>query len=817
MADRSIVVRLRAEVAEFKRQMAEAGQSIAKNRDALDTLSTTAGVTGAGLTALAALAVKSFADFDQAMSNVQAATHETTDNMDALREAALAAGESTVYSATDAAGAVEALAKAGVSTTDILGGGLAGALSLASAGSLDVADAAEYTATALAQFHLSGTQATHVSDLLAAGAGKAMGSVDDLGQALKQGGLVASQTGLSIDETTAALAAFAQQGLIGSDAGTSLKTMLQRLTPQSDQAQKAFDDLGISAYDAQGNFVGLANFAGQLQTKMKSLTPEARNAALSVMFGSDAVRGASVLYSEGAAGIEKWTAAVDDQGYAADTATTKLDNLKGDWEALSGAVQTGLIGMGEGANGPLRSLTQEATNVVNAFNELPDPIQQATGVLAGAGGLSLLGLAALGKLVVGISETKQALDQLKVSGKDAAFAIGATGTALAVATAGLVIWANQQAGTKANVETLQDSLDAMTGSITASTRSVVAARLTKTPDWWDAPLGISASDGAKKLGINLDTLTDAILGNGKAWDEVTAVVGDGAFPDDIAKRAAAAGLSIGDYNKAVAAVRRELQGNAKDLSTARQQQLDMNAAVGDSTTTTDVAKTALETYTDAQAIGTATTKDYVDALTELIDAQSKAAGVALDLFDAQTNIEAAFAGATQSIAENGATLDVTTEKGRSNRDALKEIASAGWDLITSMQANGANQVDLQATMASTRDRFVEVAEKMGLSSGEAGALADQLNLIPANVNVQVAVDTAQAERSAQDFRAELDAIFGNVHLGISSPQMLTKVGLANGGLLPGAIGLAAGGPIKVQPGIATEPLSASTPAAAAIA
>ena len=200
------------------------------------------------------------------MSNVAAATHETTGNMELLRAAALKAGADTAFSASEAADGIEALAKAGVSTADILNGGLTGALDLAAAGNIEVGDAAEIAATALTQFRLSGEQIPHVADLLAAGAGKAQGDVADLGQALKQSGLVASQMGLSIEDTTGSLAAFASAGLIGSDAGTSFKAMLQRLANPLGQGKKAMDELGISAYDAQGNFVGITSVPSSSRT-----------------------------------------------------------------------------------------------------------------------------------------------------------------------------------------------------------------------------------------------------------------------------------------------------------------------------------------------------------------------------------------------------------------------------------------------------------------------------------------------------------------------------------------------------------------------
>ncbi|HEY4754051.1 MAG TPA: phage tail tape measure protein, partial [Candidatus Limnocylindrales bacterium] len=205
MADRSIVARLRLEVSEWKRGTSEAkaavdqvtksttdlgakgGKSFSdvlgwvnKNEASLSRLSMQAGLLGAGLTAAAGIAIKKFADFDQAMSGVQAATMETAQGMEQLRAAALKAGADTMYTASDAAAAITDLAKAGVSTSDILKGGLMGSLNLAAAAQMDVAQAAEITATAMNQFGLEGKDASHISDLLAAAAGKAMGDVTDM-------------------------------------------------------------------------------------------------------------------------------------------------------------------------------------------------------------------------------------------------------------------------------------------------------------------------------------------------------------------------------------------------------------------------------------------------------------------------------------------------------------------------------------------------------------------------------------------------------------------------------------------------------------
>lgn len=754
MADRSIIVKIGANVTGLVNSLKTADKAaqdwgnktlsyVQRNEQSIGTLSNRVGLLGAGLTGLATLAVKKFADFDAAMSNVAATGNDARASIEDLRDAAIKAGADTQFSATEAAGAIEEMAKAGVSAADILGGGLNGALDLAAAGQLDVAEAAGYASVAMTQFKLSGEDVTHVADLLAAGAGKAMGDVADLGQALKQGGLVAAQTGLSIEETTGALSAFASAGLLGSDAGTSLKTMLQRLTPQSKEAQAQFDELGISAYDAQGNFVGLSNFAGQLQSKMKDLTPEARNAALSVMFGSDAVRAASVLYDEGAAGIEKWITAVDDQGYAAEVAATKMDNLKGDLEQLSGSFETALIGMGEGANGPLRSLVQGLDGAVDKFNGMSDGAKQASFAIVGGGGLVLLAIAGLGKMTVAVSDTLGALKNMGViseatSGRivtgltKAAKAAGALAAAYGAATL-----AAQVFGKESEPLSEQQWIDNLVngGDLAAKSLEGVGGEMYNVQTAFQR---LTQPSNYQKL----DDLSGNILGMNSSAD---------LLKDNFESLGQAlASLYASDPAGASAqfdAILSATGGTTDEL-------LDLMPAYRDALLET---KNATDTTADAQdgfqisaAAATTSVEDQVAALETLVEAQSKLAGLTLSERDAQRNLEAAYDAVTSAIEENGTTLDITTEKGRANQDALDGIAAAGWDLIESMQANGSTSEELQGTMQATRDRFIEVAGQFGITADEASALADQMGLIPENVNT-VAQFTDNASSQIQDF------------------------------------------------------------------
>lgn len=783
MTERTIWVRLKADIANFRKQFDDASGVIQKNSAHISGLSNQVGLLGAGMVAVAGIAVAKFAEFDAAMSNVAATGDDARGSIDQLRQAAIDAGQRTVYSATEAAGAIESLAKAGVSATDILGGGLDGALDLAAAGSIDVADAAEIAATAMTQFGLSGQDVTHVADLLAAGAGKAQGGVEDLGMALKQSGQVADMTGLTIEETTAALAAFASAGLLGSDAGTSFKSMLQRLTPQSAEAQQAMDELGISAYDSQGQFIGLAKFAGNLQTAMQDLTPEARNAAMATIFGSDAVRAATVLYDQGEQGIRDWTAAVDDQGYAAEVAATRLDNLKGDWEQFTGALDTALIGMGEGANGPLRQLTQEATNVVNAFSDLPAAAQGALLSIIGGGGLVLLGAAGLGKLVVAVNDAKIAMQAIGITAKTASIAVAGIGGALAIGTLALTSWASAAAEARARTEEYAGTLDEF-GKVTDDTMSVVNSALSK-----DRTSGLakffgadskSLIDEAKRYGVAISDLQGYILGSASAVAKVNGQL------ETYAQKNADSQLDVERAREETGNFTSALDEQSSALTEAQKQQ--GQKVLADQKSAEAEAQTAAATELTTGAVD-----EQVDALAELVEGLSKAAGHALSVRDAQAGLEQAYDDATAAIATNGQTLDITTQAGRDNQAALDDIAQSGWDLIDSMQANGATQAELQAAMAGTREKFVEVAQSMGLSADQANALADELGLIPTNVQVAVNADTSQANAAVDALSYKLDHLNGRtVTTNVRTNEQTVTTGRsnaiaqANGGYIVGA-------------------------------
>ncbi|WGY03728.1 phage tail tape measure protein [Nocardioides sp. QY071] len=305
------------------------------------------GALALGAGALAKSAIDAERQFSTSMRLIQANTSATSAEMDKLNKLAIQLGADTSFSASEAADAMLELAKAGIDTKTIMGGGLAGTLQLAAAGGTDLATASTIASNALNTFHLAGKDMASIAAALAGGANASTASVESLGLALQQVGPGATNAGLSLQETVAALAAFDAAGIKGSDAGTSLKTMLARLVPTSKQAATAMDQLGLDFVKGNGQFESLANIAGQLQAKLGGLSQAQRTQALTTIFGSDASRAATVLMNEGTVGLRKFIKATKDQDAAQEAAAARMSGTEGALERLSGAAETAKLRLGQ--------------------------------------------------------------------------------------------------------------------------------------------------------------------------------------------------------------------------------------------------------------------------------------------------------------------------------------------------------------------------------------------------------------------------------------------------------------------------------------
>lgn len=378
-----------------------------------------AGAAGIGFGAFNA--VQNYSDFTAQLSQVKALTDLDAQTMDQVKAKAMELGDATTFSSTEAAQGMTELLKAGVSIKDVLGDASEAALNLATAGGLGMGEAAEIMSTAMNAFHMD--DATHAADILAGAANASATSVQEMRYSLAACSAVAAGAGVSFDDTNTALAVFAQNGLKGSDAGTSLKTMLQNMIPTTKTQMEAFAELnlltenGTSAFfDASGNMKSMADIAALLQDRLKGLTKEQQMTYLNAMFGSDAIRGGMILMREGAKGVKDMYDAMS-KVTAADTAAVMMDNLKGSLNELSSAWENLTIKLlDSGAGDELRGFIDELTDLTRGFNKALDDGFQFTDLLSTLGdglkdlkdkALALDGVGSVlagGALVVGLTK-----------------------------------------------------------------------------------------------------------------------------------------------------------------------------------------------------------------------------------------------------------------------------------------------------------------------------------------------------------------------------------------------------------------------------
>lgn len=817
--NQNIVIRLMADTASYEASMTRAGstaRSVASGMENTGRKSAliTSGLTAAGLavTAFGVASVKMAADFDEQMSTVQANSGATAAQLSQLREAALQAGASTVYTAAESAGAINDLAKAGMSVSDILSGGLTASLNLAAAGQMDVGNAAEYMSQALTMFHLSGKDATSTADALAAGADKAVGDVSDFGEALNNCGVMANSFGMNLQETVGVLGLFAQNGIVGAEAGTQLNSMLMKLANPASDAKSTMEELGISTHDASGKFVGLANLAGQLHDKLGKLTDQQRQQAEATIFGSYAIKGAGIIMDAGKKGVEDWTKAVSDSGFAAQQASNKTNNLKGDLKMLESAIQSAMTKIGEGAQGPLRKLTQGLTDLITGFGDLPAGVQQAIVVMSALSGIMLgvhkaasslngststmannIGLAIdpIQRVKAALSSAQTAFEMFRASGLSAQEQLerfgtaedsatlrskgfhnvadglislmgGPWGIALGIATTALTGFMTATQNTKQAVQEVQSvassGASAIHEALVNQLQNMDVGTFHGEPGWLSAiEQGITGSkkltDVMSEAGISITTMTKAAEGNKSAIKQV----------NDAADKL---GSSLGSGSHKATALRDGLTA----LTTAYQQ----------GTKGAKDKSKALDELDGKASSAASSTKQAASATKDLgssaEDASEEIDGLVKSLFGLESNnltADEAVDQLNQKIGQlsdtckdngvvfnqNGDLLDRFSEKGTKTKQALEDIASSAQNAAEKILKQGENTnfsngeiAKANGVLADAREAIIKQAEASGMGEQAANDLADRWGLSSTSIKASL----EHIQETAEGKKAKLD-------------------------------------------------------------
>lgn len=395
------------------------GRTGMSTQESMNRMATGLAVVGGVIAGGFAVATASAVSFEKRMSAVSAVSGATAEQMERLTKKALDLGATTSFSASEAALALEELVKAGLSVEEVLNGAAEAAVALAAAGEIDLPQAATIAANALNQFNLEARDLTGVVDTIAGAANASAIDVGQFGHSLSQVGAVAFLAGQSFDETATAIALLGNAGIIGSDAGTSLKTMLSNLVPVTKPAIKAFEQLGLNVgasgnafIDAQGNYKSMTEIAGILNEATKGLSESQKQVALETIFGSDAIRAAAIIANAGAEGFQNLNAEMH-KTTAAEVAAERMNNAAGSIEELKGSLETLGISIGSKFTPVLQDVVDKITIWVNAFGELDKSTQTTILAVIGiVGALSLL-LAAVIKITQAFIALRTAIAVIK--------------------------------------------------------------------------------------------------------------------------------------------------------------------------------------------------------------------------------------------------------------------------------------------------------------------------------------------------------------------------------------------------------------------
>lgn len=361
-------------------------------------------------------------DFTATMSEVQAISGATDEEMRQMESTAREFGATTVFSANDAAEALKYMSLAGWSveqSTSALGG----VLDLAAASGMELGQASDMVTDYLSAFGMEADQAAYFADMLASAQANSNTTAEQLGEAYRNCAANLNAAGQDVETTTSLLEAMANQGYKGFEAGTALTAIVRDMTNAMKDGNIQIGDTSVSVMDAQGNFRDLTDILTDVQNATNGMGDAQRATALSTTFTADSTKGLNLLLNEGMENVAGYEDALrSSNGAASDMAATMNDNLKGDLANLNSAFEELKLKIFDGAESPMRKVVQFTTNkVIPSIEKLMNNMDIVIPVLAALGtGFSVLKVEmAISGLISGLSKEWTAY-KVKTEGATAA-------------------------------------------------------------------------------------------------------------------------------------------------------------------------------------------------------------------------------------------------------------------------------------------------------------------------------------------------------------------------------------------------------------
>ena len=381
---------------------ARAASAMSRNNAIISGTATYASGVGMAVGAGLAKSITIGAAFESDMAKVAAVSRASEEQLKQLTATARQLGAETQWSASEAAQGMQYLAMAGFKTNEIIQT-MPGMLNLASAGAIDLASASDIASNILTGFGLSASDMNRVGDVLTNTFTQSNTTLQGLGATMKYAAPVAKAMGVSIEQAAAMAGKLGDAGIQGEMAGTTLRSVLLRLSAPSQLAAAALDALGVKTTDANGKMKSFPVILKELNAAMSGMSESARANFTKTIFETEAMSGALVLMEQAGSGaLDSFIGAVKDVGSAQAVASKQIDNLRGDVTILSSAMQEMALKIYDSVKPALRTFAQSATEIVAKIGawakENPGLVQKivaVSGAIAGFTAAALPMLAAL--------------------------------------------------------------------------------------------------------------------------------------------------------------------------------------------------------------------------------------------------------------------------------------------------------------------------------------------------------------------------------------------------------------------------------------
>lgn len=345
--------------------------------------------------------INSAGDFEASMSNVEALSGASGDQLQALTDKAKEMGATTEFTAGESADALSYMALAGWDTESMLQG-ISPIMELAAAANMDLASASDIVTDYLTAFGLTASDTTHFVDVMAYAMSRSNTNVEQLGEAYKGCAATAKSMGYSVEETTAVLATMANAGVKGGEAGTALNAIMTRLATNTKGCADELEKYGVHVYDAQGNMSSLSDILTGLSAVWDNLTDQEQANLAKTIAGTNQysklqtiMAGCSEQAAKGGQSFSDYASALENcSGTAGKMASTMLDNLNGKTTLFESAADGLKIAIGEQLTPAMSDLYEVGADVLSGMTDF---VNDNPGVVKGiTTTVAILGTAAAG-------------------------------------------------------------------------------------------------------------------------------------------------------------------------------------------------------------------------------------------------------------------------------------------------------------------------------------------------------------------------------------------------------------------------------------